>query len=134
MAMAKKQEKTNRRHPLIEFLFPEKVREISCCECGRPYLEHPERTPTHRFVNRDVELLMYVRHSRARKEYWLRVGAWRPSNDGFRLHQLFNQHEVAALLDVVVKAFEFIKAEEEADKQKMAAKRTDVFAVDKPTT
>ncbi len=123
MTIAMKRKKTRGRLPIPEFFFPKNIRETKCPSCGVPFLEHPDRDPTHRFASDDVELLMYSKHSNSRKDYHVRVGVWRRSQDSFRLCQLYSKQELTALLDVVAKAVEFTKAEEEATKKKTAAQK-----------
>ncbi len=122
MTIAMKRKKTRGRLPLLEFLFPKHIRETKCPSCGVPFLEHPDREPTHRFADRDVELLMYAKHSISRKDYRVRVGVWRLSHDSFQFCQLFNVQELIALRDVVAKAIEFIEVELEVNKQPSTAR------------
>lgn len=123
MTIAMKRKKTRGRLPILEFLFPKHIRETSCPSCGVPFLEHPDRVPTHRFCNKDVELLMYSKHSHSRKDYRVRVGVWRLSRDSFQLCQLFNIQELTSLLDVVAKAIEFSDAESQVKQMDLAEKK-----------
>jgi hypothetical protein len=129
MAIANNHKKTRRWSSLFDFLRPEQPLEKCCPECGRPYLEHPERAPTHRFHNRDVELFIYEQHRRGRKSFWLRVGVWRATNDGFRLHQILDQHEAEALLDVVGKAVEFMNAVDVENRERSSASKDNSWVV-----
>ena len=121
MTIAMKRKKTRGRLPILEFFFPKRIRETKCPSCGIPFLEHPDREPTHRFANKDVELLMYSKHSHSRKDYRVRVGVWRLSQDSFQFCQLFNTQELTALLDVVAKAIEFSEAESQVKQAERAA-------------
>jgi hypothetical protein len=123
MTIALKRKKTKGRLPILNLLFPKLIRETKCPTCGLPFLEHPDREPTHRYTNNDVELLMYAKHSDSGKDYRARVGVWKPSQDSFTLCQLFNEKELTALLDVVAKAVEFIKVEKEVNEKKGTAQK-----------
>jgi hypothetical protein len=113
MAMAMTRKRIPGRKPIFEWLFPKKVRETRCSKCGRPFLEHPDREPTHRFVSKDVELMIYAQHSGIRREHWLRVGVWRRTIADFQFSQLIDLRELLSLQKVVAEAVEFMKVEEE---------------------
>jgi len=49
MAIVYAKKKIRGRNWMLEWLFPKMIRETRCKECGRPFLEHPEREPKHRF-------------------------------------------------------------------------------------
>ena len=110
MAIAYKIKKAPRKRlPILEWLFPKMIRETSCKECGRPFLEHPDREPTHRFEEGNVELFLYEDRTVRRKEYKLRVGVWRTSHESFHFSQLYSEEHLEDLGSVVSEAIEFVK-------------------------
>lgn len=123
MTIAMKRKKTRGRLPILELLFPKRIRETKCPTCGVPFLEHPDREPTQPFVSRDVQLYMYSKHSNSRTEYLVRVGVWRYLQDRFALCQLFTVQELSDLLVVVAKAIEFDKVVNEVNEKKGTAQK-----------
>lgn len=117
MSCRMQQKKVRGRPPILEWLFPVKIRETKCPKCGSPYLEHPDREPTHRFVSQNIELMLYATYRFGGRYFSVRVGAWRNSPNGFYLAQLMEQHELIELLSVVREAMEFI-----AEKNKVVRK------------
>ena len=122
MAIAKGKTNTQKRKGIFELIFPKKIRESRCDECGRPYLEHPEREPTERFAKGNVELFLYEDRSGFRKEYKLRIGVWRPSQDNFSFCQLFSEVDFPFLKSVVTEAVEFVAGCEEVIQKDTAEK------------
>lgn len=109
MALATPQKSTsNQRKGLFNYLFSKGIREIRCQECGRPFLEHPRRVPTSRFVSGNVELFMYEQKTAFRKNFVFRVGSWKILGDDFVYRQLFDLVDVFDLQLVVRQAIEFI--------------------------
>lgn len=122
MAIVYRRKKIRGRYPILELLFPKKIRETRCSECGRPFLEHPEREPDLCMSEDNVELFLYRDQVGKETRYRLRVGAWRLNNDEYMLSQLFKCEEVWALQCVFTKAVEFVKAEREKQKKQTAKK------------
>lgn len=96
-----------RKRSLWEWLFSNRVRERRCPTCGVPFLEHPEREPTRRFVTGDVELMLFSSNGIGGKRNTLRLGVWRKSRDGYYLSQLMDQRELKDLIDVAEQAVLF---------------------------
>jgi hypothetical protein len=114
MAIAYVKKKAPRKRLwIVEWLFPKMIRETRCTECGRPFLEHPEREPMQRFEQGNVELLLYEDKTALRTEYRLRVGVWRPSQDSYYFAQLFSKEHFEDLQCVVTDAVEFVAGCEE---------------------
>ncbi len=105
--------RTRLRKAILALLFPTRLRESRCEECGRPFLEYPERNPTGRFEHGKVELLMYHDKSAFGESIKLRIGVWKPSNDNFYFGQLFGREDLLSLNHVVSKALGQVQGCEE---------------------
>ena len=105
--------RTRLRKAILSLLFPTRLRETRCDECGRPFLEYPERNPTRRFEHGKVDLLMYHDKSAFKESIKLRVGVWKSSDDNFYFGQLFGREDLISLSHVVSMALGQIEGCEE---------------------
>lgn len=119
---------SRRRKGLLHWLFPERIRESKCNECGRPYLEHPEREPKYRIVQGQVEVLLYEDKFGMGTEYKMRVGVWYAGRHGFHLGQLYSSEHMHDLQRAVSKAVGFvvgrIEVKQKGTAEKMSSRRS----------
>ena len=127
MAIANNKITTRIRKAFRILLFPRRFRERQCEECGRPYLEHAERTPTTRFNKGNVSLFLYRDKTGIRETFWLRVGVWKVVNDDFYFGQLFAKNDFSDLQFVVSDAVELVNRCDEVNwknvDEKMSSRR-----------
>ena len=122
MAIAYAKKKIRGRNWMLEWLFPKMIRETRCKECGRPFLEHPEREPKHRFEEGNVELFLYENQIAFRKEWKLRVGVWCTSHDSYYFGQLFSKENLKSLQRVLAEAVEFVEGCDEGSEKDAVGK------------
>jgi hypothetical protein len=108
MAMARRKKSERRLIRFLRFIFPPTIHENVCTECLRPRVEHPDRVPSARFANGNVEVFLYRKQS-LRREYVARVGAWRSGADDFQLGQLIASQDLEDLLRSLTEAIEFVE-------------------------
>lgn len=99
---------TDQRVGLLALLFPKKIDERICSECGRPTLDHPDQVPARRFSRGNTEAFLYKYKTRSRNEYKLRVGVWHPGLHSSQLAQLFSEEDLVDLGYVLTEAIEFV--------------------------
>lgn len=85
-------------------LFPLKVDERFCRECGMPFHEGPLPKEVMRYRDGYIEGLVFPAGSFRRGEFVLRLGRWKGGGQKFFLSEFIPQDELDSLLTVVTQA------------------------------
>ena len=113
---------TDQRVGILARLFPKRMDERICSECGKPTLDHPDQVPARRFSKGNTEAFLYKYKTRSRVEYKLRVGVWHPGLHSSQLAQLFSEEDLVDLGYVLTEAIEFVTGCEKVVVQRATAK------------
>lgn len=122
MSIVYVKKKQPKRMPILEWLYPKKIRETKCSECGRPFLEYPDREPHHRFKAGDVDLHLYQESARGQFTFRLRVGVWQKDKDSYYYAQLISRTYFEDLQAALAETIEYVRRCEEEEREKRRKK------------
>ena len=91
-------------------LWPLKVDERFCRECGMPFHEGPLPQEVNRYRDGNVEGLLFPAGGFRRGEFVVRVGRWKAGGQKFFLSEFIPEEELDSLLDVVQQAREVYRS------------------------